>query len=100
MAGCPAWRGGRDRNPPRGPAQESEHGWGTSWPVLPARVIWPAGAAAAGAAGCPAPGRALGRPRGRAVPGQVSGRRWDGESRLLRSVTSMDDARRRAWQGP
>ena len=34
-----------------------------------------------------------------AVPGQVSGHRRDGESRPLRSVRSMDDARRRAWHG-
>ena len=75
----------------RRPAGRARPG-ATSLPVLPVRVMWSAGAAAAGAAGCPAPGRARGRFRGRAVPGQVSGRRWDGESRPLRSVTSMDDA--------
>jgi hypothetical protein len=64
-----------------------------------ARVMSPARGRRGRRGGIRAPVRARGRPRGRAVPGQVSGRRWDGESRLLRSVTSMDDARRRAWHG-
>jgi hypothetical protein len=104
----PAGQGsGRSRDPPvlfSGPGPAQDCGPGTagaaSWPVRPDRVISPAGAAAAGAAGSPAPGPAWGRPGATFVPGRVSGHRYDGRPRPLRLVTFMGRCPGHAWHGP